>query len=172
MYKSHVFQNRHKVPFVVTCHIWLLKDLSMLKQYKTKEFEHCIFANISKINISDIRLIPLDHDTYIIYQHWWKAAHFFLCPVSCLCCSIWFGEQLFYSWWEGFIKKIEIGSKETVSYPSWIDLTRPPGNGWFPHSSLICCFLAAKERTIGATWNNGITWISNQIIKCAIQMQF
>ena len=32
------------------------------KQYKTKEIEHC-FCQYLKINISDIRLIPLDHVT-------------------------------------------------------------------------------------------------------------
>ena len=34
------------------------------KHYETKEFEHC-FGQYLKNNIPDIRLIPLDHVTYI-----------------------------------------------------------------------------------------------------------
>ena len=36
----------------------------MLKQYKTKDFERC-FCQYLKNNITDIRLIPLDHVTHI-----------------------------------------------------------------------------------------------------------
>ena len=39
-------------------------NLAMLKQYKTKEFEHC-FCQYLKNNMADIRLIPLDHVTYV-----------------------------------------------------------------------------------------------------------
>ena len=42
-----------------------MKDLTMLKnQYETKEFEHC-FGQYLKNHIPDIRLIPLDHVTYV-----------------------------------------------------------------------------------------------------------
>ena len=40
-----------------------MKDLIMLKRYETKEFDHC-FCPYLKINIPDIRLIPLDHVKY------------------------------------------------------------------------------------------------------------
>ena len=45
----------HSVATPFKSDIWLL-----LKHYKTKEFEQC-FCPYLKINISDIRLIPLDH---------------------------------------------------------------------------------------------------------------
>ena len=48
----------------------VMKNLSMLKQYKTKEFEHCSCQNL-KNNMADIQLIPLDQVTYlkkIVYQ--------------------------------------------------------------------------------------------------------
>ena len=41
-----------------------MKNVSRLRQYKTKEFEHC-FCQYLKNNISDIRLIPLDNVTYL-----------------------------------------------------------------------------------------------------------
>ena len=37
-----------------------------LKQYKTKEFEHCVCLYLKR-NISDVPLISLDHVTYYFY---------------------------------------------------------------------------------------------------------
>ena len=48
----------------------VMKDLKMLKQYKTKEFEHCFFQYLTN-NTSDIRLILLDHVTYIFKKLSW-----------------------------------------------------------------------------------------------------
>ena len=41
----------------------VMKNLTMLKQYETKEFEP-YFCQYLKNNVSDIRLIPLDYVTY------------------------------------------------------------------------------------------------------------
>ena len=56
----HFDANPIKIGYLV------MKNLSMLKQYQTKESEHC-FCLYLKDYISDIRLIPLDHVTNICY---------------------------------------------------------------------------------------------------------
>ena len=78
-------------PITIECQVtdlWWIWQCQ--KQYKTKEFEHC-FCQYLKYNITDIRLIPLDHVTNVF--HWPNMkkirgtypnlVHVFICQQFC-----------------------------------------------------------------------------------------